>query len=41
VEWSIPYFAFTVGVGEIISVCLLGGVLFKALLPYKNVIFKE
>lgn len=41
VEWSIPYFAFTVGVGEIISVCGLGGVLLNALLPYKNIIFKE
>lgn len=41
VEWSIPYFAFTVGVGEIISVCGLGGVLLNALLPYKNVIFKN
>lgn len=41
VEWSIPYFAITVGIGEIISVCGLGGVLFKALLPYKNVIFKN
>lgn len=41
VEWSIPYFAVTVGIGEIISVCGLGGVLLKALLPYKNVIFKN
>ena len=41
VEWSIPYFAITVGIGEIISVCGLGGMLLKALLPYKNVIFKE
>ena len=41
VEWSIPYFAVTVGIGEIISVCGLGGVLLKALLPYKNVIFKD
>ena len=41
VEWSIPYFAITVGIGEIISVCGLGGMLFRALLPYKNVIFKE
>jgi uncharacterized membrane protein len=40
VEWSIPYFAVTVGVGEIISVCGLGSVLLRALLPYKNVIFK-
>ena len=41
VEWSIPYFALTVGIGEIISVCGLGGVLLNALLPYKNVIFKN
>ena len=41
VEWSIPYFAITVGIGEIISVCGLGGMLYRALLPYKNVIFKE
>lgn len=41
VEWSIPYFAVTVGIGEIISVCGLGGMLWKALLPYKNVIFKD
>ena len=41
VEWSIPYFALTVGIGEIISVCGLGGALYRALLPYKNVIFKE
>ena len=38
VEWSIPYFAVTVGIGEIISVCGLGGVLLKALLPYKGII---
>lgn len=41
VEWSIPYFAFTVGVGEIISVCGLGTVLLNALLPYKKIIFKD
>ena len=41
VEWSIPYFAFTVAIGEIISVCVLGGALFRALLPYRNVIFKN
>ena len=38
VELSIPYFALTVGIGELISVCGLGGVLLNALLPYKNVI---
>ncbi|MBQ8518404.1 MAG: QueT transporter family protein [Agathobacter sp.] len=41
VDWAIPYFAVTVGVGEIISVCVLGGVLLNALLPYKNIIFKN
>lgn len=41
VEWSIPYFAVTVAIGEIISVCGLGGILYRALLPYKSVIFKE
>lgn len=40
-DWSVPYFAITVGIGEIISICGLGGVLLKALLPYKNVIFKN
>ena len=41
VEWSIPYFALTVGIGEVISVGVLGSMLLKALLPYKNVIFKN
>ena len=41
VDWSIPYFVTTVGIGEIISVCVLGSVLLNALLPYKNIIFKE
>ena len=41
VELTIPYFAITVGIGEIISVCVLGGALFRALLPYRNVIFKN
>lgn len=40
VDYSIPYFAMTVGIGELISVCFLGGVLLNALIPYKNIIFK-
>ena len=40
VDYSIVYFASTVGIGELISVCFLGGLLLNALLPYKNVIFK-
>ena len=38
VEWSIPNFALTVGIGEIISVGILGSVLLKALLPYKTML---
>ena len=41
VEMSIPYFAVTVGIGELISVCILGSLFLKALLPYKNIIFKN
>lgn len=41
VDWSIPYFAVTVGIGEIISVCILGSALLKVLLPYRNVMFKD
>lgn len=41
VDWSIPYFAATVGAGEIISVCILGSVLLRVLLPYKNIMFKN
>ena len=41
VDWAIPHFAITIGIGELISVCALGGVLLNALLPYKNVIFKN
>lgn len=41
IDWAVPHFAITVGIGEIISVCVLGGVLLQALLPYKNMIFKS
>ncbi len=36
-----PYFVVTVGVGEAISVCVLGSILLKLLLPYKNVLFRD
>lgn len=39
VDWSILYFTTTVGIGEIISVCVLGSLLLKVLLPYRNIIF--
>jgi len=40
VDWSIPYFVTTVGIVEIVSIRVLGSVLLKVLLPYKNIIFK-
>ncbi len=36
---SIPFFALTVGAGEVISCCLLGSILLHALLPVRKVIF--
>lgn len=41
VDYSIPYFAGTVGLGELLSVCVLGSILLKVLLPYKNIMFKN
>lgn len=40
-DLAIPYFAATVGIGEIISICILGSILLKVLLPYKNILFKN
>ncbi len=40
VDLAIPFYAVTVGIGEVISVCILGSILLKVLLPYKHVIFK-
>ena len=39
VDLSIPFFMLTVGIGEIISVCILGTVLRKALEPLKRKLF--
>ena len=39
-EGSIPFFMLTVGIGEVISCYVLGMILLKALLPYRNVLFK-
>lgn len=41
VEGSIPFFMVTVGVGEVISCYVLGSILMNALLPYRNVLFKN
>lgn len=40
-DLAIPFFALTVGIGEIISVCILGSILMRVLDKYRNVIFKN
>lgn len=39
VDVSIPFQALTVGAGEVISCCILGSILIKVLMPYRNIIF--
>lgn len=41
IDWSLPFNAVTVGIGEIITCVVLGSVLLKVLGKYKNVIFKS
>ena len=41
VDWSIPFNVVTVGIGEIISVCVLGGLLLKVLSKYRSVLFER
>lgn len=41
VDMAIPFNALTVGLGEVISICILGGLLLRVLLPYRNIIFKS
>lgn len=38
-DWSIPFHMLTVGIGEIISCCILGTILINALSPYRQIIF--
>ena len=40
-EGTIPFFMVTVGIGEVISCYVLGSVLMNALLPYRNILFKN
>lgn len=40
VDVTIAFNALTVGIGEVISVCVLGGILLRILQKYCNVIFK-
>ena len=41
IDWSIPFNVVTVGIGEIISVCILGSLLLKVLSKYRNVLFAQ
>lgn len=41
IDLSVPFFALTVGLGEVISICVLGTVLLNVLMKYKDVIFKN
>ena len=41
VEVTIPFNALTVGIGEVISVCVLGSILLRILQKYRNSIFKN
>ena len=36
---TIPFNAITVGIGEVISVCILGSILMRVLFKYRNVVF--
>ncbi len=38
-DYSLIYFAVTVGIGELLSVYGLGSVLYKTLLPYRGIMF--
>ncbi len=40
-DWSLPFYALTVGAGEVISVCILGSILLGVLNKYRNVIFRQ
>lgn len=39
IDWSIPFNVVTVGIGEIITCVIMGGVLLRMLSKYRNVIF--
>lgn len=39
IDWSLPFNAVTVGIGEIITCVVMGGVLLRVLSKYRNVIF--
>ncbi len=40
IDLSIPFSMLTVGIGEVISCCVLGSILIRVLTPYRYVIFR-
>ena len=40
ISLPIPFLMMTVGIGEVISCYVLGGILLNALLPYRSILFK-
>ena len=41
IDVSIPFQALTVGAGEIVTCCIMGTILIKALTPYRHVLFQN
>lgn len=41
IDVTIPFNGLTVGIGEVISVCILGSILLRVLQKYRSVIFKN
>lgn len=41
IDWSIPFNAVTVGIGEIITCVIMGSILLRILSKYRNVIFTQ
>lgn len=39
VDLTIPFYMLTVGAGEVVSCCVLGSLLIRALMPYRHIIF--
>lgn len=41
IDVSIPFQALTVGAGEVVTCCIMGTILIKALTPYRHVLFQN
>ena len=40
VDWSLPFNALTVGIGEVIACVVMGGALLRVLSKYRNILFQ-